>query len=67
MYDCRQGATETKGASVTVSYIDDGNKSWTDDWAVKPTMQTLKAANTRITVEAKCWGSIKHVERIWYV
>lgn len=42
MYDCRQGATETKGASVTVSYIDDGNKSWTDDWAVKPTMQTLK-------------------------
>ncbi len=34
MYDCQQ-YSKNRTASVTVSYVDDGNKSWTDDWATK--------------------------------
>lgn len=35
MYDCQKLGSGNKRASVTVSYVDDGNKSWTDDWATK--------------------------------
>ena len=64
MYDCPQDSGN-KRASVTVSYVDDGNKSWTDDWAAKPKWK-LKPRTRELQSRPNA-GEYKQAERIWYV